>query len=321
MGLYLVKFARTLAMTFIIGVGTSTLVYAQDAYPRTVTDSFGTETTIISAKRIVALVPSVSDAIFGLGEGDRVVGRTKNAIWPEGVIENIPNVGSYSELNVEGVLSLEPDLIIVPDWASKREKNLGLFDQLRAGGVVLLVVPERARAGAEGGYSMLVLEEFVALVADALDVQDKGEELIAGMRADAASAAKIATDSGKSYRVMSMLPYSEGSTRVTGLMKTEDLVLKLAGAINVGAEAAIDGEKEIDPEAIIPMAPDFIVIPQKIWDRNDDPVAYMLAIPGIGQTPAGEAKRFLTWASLETHRASWRLPAAAKAFAEKLYAE
>lgn len=298
----------------------STPAISQEGYPRTVTDSFGTATIIESAQRIVALVPSVSDAIFGLGEGDRVVGRTKNANWPAS-IESIANVGSYSSLNAEGVLSLNPDLVIVPDWASEREANLGLFDQLRAGGVELLVVPERARADVDGKYTMRVLEEFVALVADALAVPEKGEALIAGMRADAAEAAKIAADSGKSYRVMSMLPYSEGSTRVTGLMKTEDLVLRLAGAVNVGAEAEIPGEKEIDPEALIPMAPDFIVIPEKIWDRNDDPVAYMLAIPGVGQTPAGQNKAFLTWASLETHRASWRLPSAAKAFAQKLYAE
>lgn len=305
----------------LVGLCSPLAALSQDSYPLTVTDSFGTETTIHSAKRIVALVPSVSDAIFGLGEGDRVVARTKNAIWPVGVIENIPDVGSYSSLNAEGVLSLNPDLVIVPDWASKREANLGLFDQLRAGGVELLVVPERARADAEGKYTMLVLEEFVTLVAAALAVPEKGDALIADMRADAEAAAKLAADSGKSIRVMSMLPYSEGSTRVTGLMKTEDMVIRLAGAVNVGAEAKIDGEKEIDPEALIPMTPDVIVIPQKIWDRNDDPIAYMLAIPGVGQTPAGQNERFLTWASLETHRASWRLPAAAKAFAEKLYAE
>lgn len=320
MKISLIKRARTILAAMLLGAIFSTSAFAQDGYPRTVTDSFGNATTIKSAQRIVALVPSVSDAIYGLGEGARVVGRTKNAIWPA-EIENVVNVGSYSSLNAEGVLSLNPDLVIVPDWASKREANLGLFDQLRAGGVQLLVVPERARADAEGKYTMLVLEEFVTLVSDALAVPEKGEALIADMRADAAAAAKFATDSGKSIRVMSMLPYSEGSTRTTGLMKTEDLVLRLAGAVNVGAEAEIDGEKEIDPEAIIPMAPEFIVIPQKIWDANDDPVAYLLAIPGIAETPAGKNKAFLTWASLETHRASWRLPSAAKAFAQKLYAE
>ncbi|PCI86523.1 MAG: hypothetical protein COB24_09410 [Hyphomicrobiales bacterium] len=319
------KLSCNLMRSAALGLATSVFiissVQAAGGYPLNVTDSFGNETTINSAKRIVALVPSVSDAIFGLGLGDLVVGRTKNAIWPEGVIEKLPDVGSYSSLNVEGVLSLNPDLVIMPDWAAKKEGNLGIFEQLKAADVDVLIVPELARAKEQGKYTMRVLEEFVELIAAALEVPEKGHELIEGMRLDAAAAAKLAADSGKHYRVMSMLPYSEGSTRTTGLMKTEDLVIRLAGAINVGAEAKISGEKEIDPEAIIPMKPDYIVIPQKLWDRNEDPVQYILAIPGVSETPAGENKKFLTWASLETHRASWRLPSAAKAFAEKLYAD
>ena len=55
-------------------------------YPRTVTDAFGTTTTIKSAARVVALMSPVSDNIFGLGEGHRVVGRTMDASWPPGVI-------------------------------------------------------------------------------------------------------------------------------------------------------------------------------------------------------------------------------------------
>ena len=315
------KSVRIAAASLVaMGLIGSTAVMADD-YPRTVTDSFGTQTTITSAKRIVALVPSVSDAIFGLGQGDRVIGRTKNADWPADKIKALPNLGSYSGLNVEGVLSLEPDLIIIPDWAAAKEKNIGIFEQFRAAGVDLLVIPERARADAEGKYNMLVLEEFVTLVADALAVPQKGQELIVGMRADAAAAAKLAADSGKKIRVMAMLPYRPTSSKVVGNMKTEALVLELAGAINVGAEAGIPGEKEQDPEALIGMKPDVIVIPQHIWDRADDPVKYVYELPGVSQTAAGENKRFLTWAAVETHRASWRLPAAAHAFAKKLYAE
>lgn len=83
-------------------------------YPRTVTDSFGNRTTIKSASRIVALFSSVSDAVFGLGEGHRVVGIAQETDWPPGMIETIPTF-KHMSLNVEGILSQGADLIIVTD--------------------------------------------------------------------------------------------------------------------------------------------------------------------------------------------------------------
>lgn len=288
-------------------------------YPRIVTDTFGNQTTIMRADRVVAAVPSVSDAIFGLDEGRRVVGRTREADWPPGAIEKVPDVGAYSALNVEGLLGLGVDLLIVPDWAWSFERNLAVRDQLQSVGVAVLVVPERRMAEQQGEYTIGVLEELVRITADALAVPEKGERLIEGMRADARAARALAEGQTPRLRVLSVLPYNPGSTRVTGAMKPEDLAIRLAGGINVAVEAGIEGEREVSPERLIGMAPDVIVTSEKIWNGADDPVAYHLATPGLSDTPAGKAKRFLTWPDTPTHRASWRLPRAARELAEKLY--
>lgn len=287
------------------------------AYPRTVVDAFGGTTTIARADHLVAAIPSVSDAVFGLGEGRRVVGRTKEAEWPPDEIGAVKSIGSYSALDPEALVGLGADLVVVVDWASSFEKNLGILRQLRSAGVSVLVVPELKLAEREGAYTLAVLEETVRLVADALAVPDRGRELVGRMRADADAARTLAAARACKPRVLSMLPYTPGSTRVTGSMKTEDLVIRLAGGVNVGAEL-VTGEKEVTPEDIVRARPDVIVVPESIWKGAPDPVAYLLRTAGVAETPAGKARRFVTWPDVPTHRASWRLPSAARELAEKL---
>lgn len=166
---------------------------------------------------------------------------------------------------------------------------------------------------------MEVLEEFVRLMADALAVPEKAEMLVARMREEEAMSRKLAEESGLKLRLLNMRPYSPGSTRVTGAMKPDNLAIRLAGGIDLAAEAGIEGEKEVNPESLIKMAPDIIVTSDTIWNSQKDPVAYYLAIPGVAETPAGKARRFITWQDRTTHRATWRLPGAARELAEKLY--
>lgn len=65
-----------------------------------------------NVKRIVSCVPSLTELLFDLGAGDRVVGRTKFCIHPSPAIYNIPVVGGTKDLKIDTIKSLNPDLII-----------------------------------------------------------------------------------------------------------------------------------------------------------------------------------------------------------------
>jgi len=63
-------------------------------------------------QRIVSLAPSITETIFYLGAGDKLVGVTKYADWPPAV-KNITKVGGYGAYaNLEEIAKLKPDLII-----------------------------------------------------------------------------------------------------------------------------------------------------------------------------------------------------------------
>lgn len=63
------------------------------------------------AQRIVALSPHLVEQLYSLGAGDRIVGTTDHADYPEAA-KNIPRVGNYAQLQVEKILALKPDLVL-----------------------------------------------------------------------------------------------------------------------------------------------------------------------------------------------------------------
>ena len=79
--------------------------------------------------RIVSLVPSLTDALFVLGVGSRVVGRTRYCTEPPRAVGGIPKVGGTKKVDVPWVLSLEPDLVV-----AVKEENVEALAEESAGG-------------------------------------------------------------------------------------------------------------------------------------------------------------------------------------------
>lgn len=80
-------------------------------------------------RRIVSLVPSDTLSLFALGAGDRVVGRTRYCVAPEGEVERIPVVGGTKDIDVEAVAALLPDLILCNQEESARPPVTALIQR------------------------------------------------------------------------------------------------------------------------------------------------------------------------------------------------
>ena len=71
--------------------------------------------------RIVSLVPSITELLFDLGAGDRVVGRTPFCIHPRGGVANVPRVGGTKTPRLDRIRALEPTHLIVNVDENRRE--------------------------------------------------------------------------------------------------------------------------------------------------------------------------------------------------------
>lgn len=96
------------------------------------------------ARRIVSLVPSDTYSLVRLGARDRIVGRTRYCVAPEGEIEGIEIVGGTKDVDVDRVAALAPDLVV----ANQEENSKKDVDRLLALGLrVLVSFPQRLAAG------------------------------------------------------------------------------------------------------------------------------------------------------------------------------
>ena len=82
------------------------------AYSLTVKDSLGRIVTLKTEPlRIVSLAPSITETLYFLGLGNRLVGVTQFSNFPAEASAK-PKIGSYINLNAERIVSLKPDLAI-----------------------------------------------------------------------------------------------------------------------------------------------------------------------------------------------------------------
>jgi len=125
----------------------------ESQYPVNITDGYGREIELEKpAEKIISLAPSMTETIFALGAGDRLVGVTTYCNYPEEAKE-IDQVGDFEGPNLESVIEKNPDVVVAlamgDDEKSKLEdagitvflqdpQNLGeVFDNIKKIGTIL----------------------------------------------------------------------------------------------------------------------------------------------------------------------------------------
>jgi iron complex transport system substrate-binding protein len=94
----------------------TTQPYKETTYPITITDDLGRMVTIEKEPmKIVSLAPSNTEVAFALGLDDRLVGVTEFCDYPEGTLA-IEKVGGYDSVDIEKVVTINPDLILATDF-------------------------------------------------------------------------------------------------------------------------------------------------------------------------------------------------------------
>ncbi len=94
------------------------------------------------ARRIVSLVPSVTETLFALGCGEAVVGVTRYCTEPPAAVARVERIGGTKNPDVAHIGALAPDLVLVDAEENRRED----FDALEQLGLTLFVLfPVRAR--------------------------------------------------------------------------------------------------------------------------------------------------------------------------------
>lgn len=95
-----------------------------------------------SPRRVVSLVPSLTESLFELGLGSSVVGITDYCVYPERALLDTPRLGGPKNPRIEDILAMQPDLVL----ANMEENTRQSIEALEAAGLnVWVTFPKTVR--------------------------------------------------------------------------------------------------------------------------------------------------------------------------------
>ncbi|MEL7279366.1 MAG: ABC transporter substrate-binding protein [Pseudomonadota bacterium] len=256
-------------------------------------------------KRVVAIGGSVTEIIYALGEQDRLIARDATSVFPKQATE-LPSVGYIRRLSPEGVLSVDPDLIIALDGAGPPEA----VDVLNSAGISLRTIPEV--------YNKKGIIAKIESVGDALGASDKAKAIIASVEKDFDQLAKTTARLNTKKRVLFVLSAASGKILSSGTNTAANAIIELAGGENI--ITAFEGYKALSDEAIITAAPDVILMMDRGGNHAIDDEA-LLKHPAVALTPAARTKSIVRMDGLYLLGFGPRTARAALELSEALYAQ
>lgn len=234
--------------------------------------ALATSTTAWAQDRVLSLGGSVTEIIYALGEGDRLIARDTTSSYPPEV-EALPNVGYLRALSPEGVLSVAPDLVLAEEGAGPPEA-MAVLEEAR---ISMVSVPD--------GFDAAAVREKIETVAEALGVPEKGAVLADQTDAALESATANTGEAVAGKRVLFVLSMQGGRILASGRDTAADGIIKLAGAENAVNE--FEGYKPLTDEAAIEAKPDVILMMDRGGNHSMSDEA-LFEHPGLRTTPAAQ---------------------------------
>jgi heme transport system substrate-binding protein len=297
------SFTSLCALRRIAALALAMTLVAPNAFAVTVRDAAGRDVTVNDTSRIVSVGGAVTEILYALGLADRVVAVDTTSLYPASALKEKPNVGYMRALSAEGVLGLNPSLVLAIEGAGPKE-TVAVLEQAT---VPLVRVPDH--------YTAEGIVEKVRLIADVAGIRDHGE-CLAGLVADDLGALEnLRAKITRPKKVLFVLSFLNGKPMVAGRNTAADGIINLAGGVN--AMGGYEGYKQISDEAVITAAPDVVLSMQRPQDNLD--AATVFANAAFSTTPAAAQKSFIAMDGLYLLGFGPRTARAARDLAVSLY--
>jgi len=269
----------------------------------TVHDARNRDVTISDPARIVSIGGAITEILYALGFEDRLAGVDATSLYPASALRDKPNVGYMRQLSAEGVLGLNPSLVLAVQGSGPKET----MDVLEAAKVPLVLVPE--------SFSEQGLLDKIKLVGHAMGADARAGCLTAAVAGDLAQLRDLRAKVTKPVRVMFVMSLLNGRAMAAGKNTAANEIIALAGGIN--AIDGYDGYKIISDEAIVAARPDVVLSIQRSKDSLEADAVYVH--PAFALTPVVANKAFISMEGLYLLGFGPRTAAAARDLSIKLY--
>jgi iron complex transport system substrate-binding protein len=189
-------------------------------------------------RRIVSLLPSLTETVCALGACERLVGTDRYSNWPASVLL-LPKLGGLEDAQVERIVALKPDVVLAA-------KSARVIDRLESLGLRVVVVESQTHAD---------VKRSTQLIARLVGQPQAQQRLWQDIDADIARAAARVPASLRGKRVyfeVSSAPYAAGASSFIGE------TLARLGLGNI-VPPALGPFPKLNPEFVVRAKPDVVM--------------------------------------------------------------
>ncbi|MGI9667046.1 MAG: heme/hemin ABC transporter substrate-binding protein [Acidimicrobiia bacterium] len=255
----------------------STTVAADDA--RATAD--GVVVAIEDTSRIVSLNGDLTEIIFALGAGDRVVGVDLTTTFPPDAV-TLPDVGLGRDLNAEQVIGLEPTLVI----GDEQVQPEAAIDQIRRAGIPVIILP-----------TVVALEGVprkIHNVGTILGLDDEAHTLALQVQSEIDEAVALASQATSTPRVAYMYVRGPETLLLFGNGMPTHFLIEAANAVDAAGEVGVLFAEDLSAERLVTASPEILLTPTAGFDIIGG-LEPFLALPGVADTPAGANRRVIAY--------------------------
>lgn len=246
------------------------------AEPRTLTDAAGRTVTVNDASRIASIGGAVTEILFALGLEKEIVAVDLTSTFPARATQKA-NVGYMRQLSAEGVLSVNPTLVLAVEGSGPKTT----IEVLESASIPFLLVPE--------AHDAETMARKIRFVAEAAGVPERGEELARTVLGDLAQFEAERAGITTPRKAAFVLAMGNGAPMVAGDNTLASAIFALAGVEN--ALGGFTGYKPANEEAALASDADAVVI---MAERKSDLTPEVIfASSAFAGTPAAKARRLV----------------------------
>jgi iron complex transport system substrate-binding protein len=187
------------------------------------------------AMRIVSLGGSITETVYALGAGPSVVGVDASSLYPAKA-QDLPSVGYFRQVPAEGVLSLDPTVVLASADTGPPET----LEQLRSAGVDVHVIEDEPTV--DGSIRK------IRTIGDVLGRTDAADSLVQRLNQQVNAARALRAESDSTPRVLFIYARGAGTMQVAGQGTSAAQMIELAGGEN--AVTGFDGFKPMSAESV-----------------------------------------------------------------------
>jgi iron complex transport system substrate-binding protein len=210
---------------------------------RTLTDEMGRQVIVPDhPRRVICLMPTVTDTVFALGAGDDVVAISDYTKYPAAALKK-PTVGDLIKPSIETILSLHPDLVIGVQPRGPME----VTDQLERAGIPIFLVSPHGIAG---------IFRSIESIGAALNRAPQADALVHSLQ-QRVDAVKSRTKNLPTPRVFMPIWYDPITTIGKNAFITE--VIEAAGGRSVTEDLSSEWP-QISMEVVLERSPDALLL-------------------------------------------------------------